>query len=98
MANVSHGDILKDLHARALRQVNARMPTSKFHDPLKKVKRDSKNNMSMKTLKNIFHRYNSSMQIFGRKGFLFIGCGVSDGEDDARFGTYLMPKGSKEVW
>ncbi|CAI2166044.1 18347_t:CDS:2 [Funneliformis geosporum] len=32
------------------------------------------------------------------KGFLFIGCGVSGGEDGARYGPSLMPGGSKEAW
>ncbi|RIA87390.1 6-phosphogluconate dehydrogenase, decarboxylating [Glomus cerebriforme] len=32
------------------------------------------------------------------KGFLFIGCGVSGGEDGARYGPSLMPGGSKAAW
>jgi 6-phosphogluconate dehydrogenase len=33
-----------------------------------------------------------------KKGFLFIGCGVSGGEDGARYGPSLMPGGSKAAW
>eukprot|EP01097_Dermamoeba_algensis_P001850 TRINITY_DN1716_c0_g1_i3.p1 TRINITY_DN1716_c0_g1~~TRINITY_DN1716_c0_g1_i3.p1 ORF type:complete len:484 (-),score=158.51 TRINITY_DN1716_c0_g1_i3:187-1638(-) len=32
------------------------------------------------------------------KGFLFVGCGVSGGEDGARYGPSLMPGGSKAAW
>lgn len=32
------------------------------------------------------------------KGFLFVGCGVSGGEDGARLGPSLMPGGSAEAW
>ncbi|CAG8763688.1 5779_t:CDS:2, partial [Acaulospora morrowiae] len=32
------------------------------------------------------------------KGFLFIGCGVSGGEDGARYGPSLMPGGSLAAW
>ncbi|KAL1923371.1 uncharacterized protein VTP21DRAFT_8351 [Calcarisporiella thermophila] len=32
------------------------------------------------------------------KGFLFVGCGVSGGEEGARYGPSLMPGGSKEAW
>ncbi len=32
------------------------------------------------------------------KGFLFIGCGVSGGEEGARYGPSLMPGGSKAAW
>jgi len=32
------------------------------------------------------------------KGFLFIGCGVSGGEDGARYGPSLMPGGSPAAW
>jgi 6-phosphogluconate dehydrogenase len=33
-----------------------------------------------------------------RKGILFLGCGISGGEDGARHGPSLMPGGSKEAW
>jgi 6-phosphogluconate dehydrogenase len=32
------------------------------------------------------------------KGFLFVGCGVSGGEDGARYGPSLMPGGSPAAW
>lgn len=32
------------------------------------------------------------------KGFLFVGSGVSGGEEGARYGPSLMPGGSKEAW
>jgi len=32
------------------------------------------------------------------KGFLFIGSGVSGGEDGARYGPSLMPGGSPKAW
>ncbi|CAJ0644205.1 16028_t:CDS:2 [Entrophospora sp. SA101] len=32
------------------------------------------------------------------KGLLFVGCGVSGGEDGARYGPSLMPGGSKAAW
>lgn len=32
------------------------------------------------------------------KGILFVGCGVSGGEDGARHGPSLMPGGNKEAW
>jgi 6-phosphogluconate dehydrogenase len=34
----------------------------------------------------------------GAKGILFVGCGVSGGEDGARHGPALMPGGSPEAW
>lgn len=33
-----------------------------------------------------------------RKGFLFVGSGVSGGEEGARYGPSLMPGGHKEAW
>ena len=32
------------------------------------------------------------------KGFLFVGCGVSGGEEGARYGPSLMPGGSTAAW
>ena len=32
------------------------------------------------------------------KGFLFVGCGVSGGEEGARYGPSLMPGGSAAAW
>lgn len=32
------------------------------------------------------------------KGLLFVGCGVSGGEEGARYGPSLMPGGSEEAW
>ncbi len=32
------------------------------------------------------------------KGFLYVGCGVSGGEEGARYGPSMMPGGSKEAW
>ena len=32
------------------------------------------------------------------KGMLFVGCGVSGGEEGARFGPSLMPGGSPAAW
>ena len=32
------------------------------------------------------------------KGFYYLGCGISGGEDGARHGPSLMPGGSKEAW
>ena len=32
------------------------------------------------------------------KGLLFVGSGVSGGEDGARYGPSLMPGGAKEAW
>ena len=32
------------------------------------------------------------------KGLLFVGSGVSGGEDGARYGPSLMPGGSEEAW
>lgn len=32
------------------------------------------------------------------KGLYYIGCGVSGGEEGARYGPSLMPGGSKEAW
>ena len=33
-----------------------------------------------------------------KKGILFVGCGVSGGEDGARFGPSLMPGGNPDAW
>jgi len=32
------------------------------------------------------------------KGFLFVGAGVSGGEEGARYGPSIMPGGSKAAW
>ena len=32
------------------------------------------------------------------KGLLFVGCGVSGGEEGARYGPSLMPGGAPEAW
>lgn len=32
------------------------------------------------------------------KGILFVGSGVSGGEEGARYGPSLMPGGAKEAW
>ncbi|CAG8526522.1 11133_t:CDS:2 [Ambispora gerdemannii] len=37
-------------------------------------------------------------QYLESKGFLFVGCGVSGGEDGARYGPSLMPGGSPAAW
>ena len=45
--------------------------------------------------------YTDSMrrcQMFEEKGLLFVGCGVSGGEEGARFGPSLMPGGSAAAW
>ena len=34
----------------------------------------------------------------GEKGILFVGSGVSGGEDGARYGPSLMPGGAPEAW
>lgn len=33
-----------------------------------------------------------------KKGILFVGSGVSGGEEGARYGPSLMPGGAKEAW
>lgn len=33
-----------------------------------------------------------------KQGFLYVGCGVSGGEEGARYGPSLMPGGNKEAW
>lgn len=33
-----------------------------------------------------------------KQGFLFVGSGVSGGEEGARYGPSLMPGGHKEAW
>ncbi len=33
-----------------------------------------------------------------KKGFLYVGTGVSGGEDGARYGPSLMPGGSEKAW
>ena len=47
--------------------------------------------------------YNSShtqrrCKALGEKGILFVGSGVSGGEDGARYGPSLMPGGAEEAW
>lgn len=37
-------------------------------------------------------------KVLGEKGIWFIGCGVSGGEEGARFGPSLMPGGKFEAW
>ncbi len=45
-----------------------------------------------------FNDTNRRTRELERKGFLFIGTGVSGGEEGARHGPSLMPGGSKEAW
>jgi len=45
-----------------------------------------------------FNDSNRRTQELESKGFLFVGCGVSGGEDGARYGPSLMPGGSKAAW
>jgi 6-phosphogluconate dehydrogenase len=45
-----------------------------------------------------FNDSNRRTQELEAKGFLFVGCGVSGGEDGARYGPSLMPGGSKAAW
>lgn len=33
-----------------------------------------------------------------KKGFYFLGCGVSGGEEGARYGPSIMPGGSSQAW
>lgn len=41
---------------------------------------------------------NRRTQTLSEKGILFIGAGVSGGEEGARFGPSIMPGGNKEAW
>jgi len=45
-----------------------------------------------------FEDTNRRTRALEEKGFLFIGTGVSGGEEGARFGPSIMPGGSKEAW
>ena len=45
-----------------------------------------------------FEDTNRRVQLAESKGFLFVGCGVSGGEEGALNGASLMPGGSKEAW
>lgn len=45
-----------------------------------------------------FNDTNRRTRELERKGFLFIGTGVSGGEEGARYGPSMMPGGSKEAW
>ena len=38
------------------------------------------------------------MEELAEKGILFVGCGVSGGEEGARYGPSMMPGGSPEAW
>ena len=38
------------------------------------------------------------MKALKEKGLLFVGSGVSGGEDGARYGPSLMPGGAPEAW
>jgi len=42
------------------------------------------------------HRFNRRTKDLAAKGILFIGTGVSGGEEGARFGPSIMPGGNKE--
>jgi len=41
---------------------------------------------------------NRRMRSLKQKGMLFVGCGVSGGEEGARFGPSIMPGGAAEAW
>jgi 6-phosphogluconate dehydrogenase len=47
---------------------------------------------------SLFEDTNPPHQISGGKGLLFIGTGVSGGEEGARNGPSIMPGGSKDAW
>ena len=47
---------------------------------------------------SLFTDSNRRTRELGEKGILFIGTGVSGGEEGARFGPSIMPGGSKEAW
>jgi 6-phosphogluconate dehydrogenase len=47
---------------------------------------------------SLFTDTNRRMDYLKSKGILFIGTGVSGGEDGARHGPSIMPGGSKEAW
>ena len=47
---------------------------------------------------SLFTDSNRRTKELGEKGILFIGTGVSGGEEGARFGPSIMPGGSKEAW
>lgn len=45
-----------------------------------------------------YHDSNRRFKELGAKGILFVGCGVSGGEEGARLGPSLMPGGAPEAW
>jgi 6-phosphogluconate dehydrogenase len=45
-----------------------------------------------------YHDSNRRYKELKEKGILFVGCGVSGGEEGARYGPSLMPGGSPEAW
>jgi 6-phosphogluconate dehydrogenase len=47
---------------------------------------------------SLFNDSDRRTYLLRRKGILFIGSGVSGGEEGARFGPSLMPGGNKEAW
>ena len=47
---------------------------------------------------SLFTDSNRRTKDLGAKGILFIGTGVSGGEEGARFGPSIMPGGNKEAW
>src|SRR6266705_4836700 len=47
---------------------------------------------------SLFTDTNRRTKELGEKGILFIGTGVSGGEEGARFGQSIMPGGNKEAW
>jgi 6-phosphogluconate dehydrogenase len=47
---------------------------------------------------SLFTDTNRRTKALGEKGILFIGTGVSGGEEGARFGPSIMPGGSPEAW
>lgn len=47
---------------------------------------------------SLFTDTNRRTKALADKGILFIGAGVSGGEEGARFGPSIMPGGSPEAW
>ncbi|PAV87852.1 hypothetical protein WR25_06081 isoform C [Diploscapter pachys] len=45
-----------------------------------------------------YHDSNRRAEELAKKGFHFVGCGVSGGEEGARYGPSLMPGGSEAAW
>lgn len=46
----------------------------------------------------IYHFFQRREKELRQRGLFYIGCGVSGGEEGARYGPSLMPGGSKEAW